>query len=430
MSLLDKDSKFPRNTLRSHTSPITSLEFVKIPISTTKKTITLQNDSNSMILKPFLLSSDETGKLLLWDLTILRPVRQLQAHNSQILTIRQLGIRDDVVDSNYFGLVLTHGRDHSIKFWRLFNENGTIELVEVSELPVNALNFSNVDVFDDLLITPNTMNSNAFDIYDVNFISQQDKLDETKLKRLFEACDVYQVAVDTKFSKFDEFNVQRENTDDGVDRVDKFGIIMKLLFVSNDIVFIGYESGHVASIRLNFQSKTFEILTITNHHFPNPVLSLTYDRFNSTVLSTSVDFNLVVHDINARSSNVIKVENFGKISGVCCLEDRYVLSSWNGYIRFYKLNSDKSDLVYLSNFKKPKGLLAGDLNVIGNINDDAGLSKDKGKIVKPNSLALTAKKEIDESFKKLLNRRDVKVIENSYLAVGYDDGTITLYNDL
>lgn len=430
MSFLDLNSRFPIHTLRRHTSPITALEFVRVPISTLHKTITLTNDSSSLTLKPFLLSSDESGKVLLWDLTTLRPIREIQAHASQILTIRQLGISDNGIDSNYFGTVLTHGRDHTIKFWKLFDEFGSIELSQIYELPVNALNFSNVDVLGDFLITPNTMNSNAFDIYDINFLSQEEKLDETRLKRLFEAVDVYRTAVTTNFSKFEEFSVQREDDVEDANRVDKFGIIMKLLFISKDKVFIGYESGHVASLKLNLEKRSFEISTITKHHFPNPVLSLTYDKFNSTVLSTSIDSKIVVHDIKSDMSHSIKLEKFGKISGVSCFEDRYVLSSWNGYIRFYRLSPDKTELEYLSNFKKPKGLIAGDLNVIGNINDDNGVAKDKNKAVKPNSLAISPKREIDPSLKKLYNRRDVKVIENSYLAVGYDDGTITLYNDL
>jgi len=384
-----------------------------------------------MTLKPFLLSSDEWGKIILWELTILRPVIEVQAHESQILTIRQLGIKNDVIDSNYFGLILTHGRDHSVKFWNLFNGEGVLDFKMVYELPVNALNFSNVDILGNLLITPNTRNSNTFDIYDINFISMEDKIDDTRLKRLFEGIDVFKHASMTGFSKFEEFNVQREEQlNDDVNRVDKFGIIMKLLFIDQNTVFIGYESGHVASIELNRDTKSFEIKTITNHHFPNPVLSLSYDDSNNVVLSTSIDSQIVIHDLETQDSNVTKLENFGKISGVACLDDKITLSSWNGYIRFYKLHKHKNEFEYLSSFKKPKGLLAGDLNVIGNINDDSGLEKNKKTIVKPNCLAITHKSNIDPNFKKLLNRRDVKVIENSYLGVGYEDGTITLYNDL
>lgn len=428
MSLLEADSKFPIHTLRRHVCSITALEFVKVPIYSTKKTITLQNDSNSMVLKPFLLSSDESGKVIFWDLTILRPIAEVQAHESQILTIRQLGIRDDVVDSDYFGLVLTHGRDHIIKIWRLFDEKGAVEFKKCYEIPVNALNFSNVDVYGGYLITPNTMNSNAFDLYDISYISQEEG-DETRLKRLFEGVDVFKHAIATGFAKFEEFNVQRDDEED-VNRVDKFGIIMKLLFVDQNRVFIGYESGHVASIELDFSSKSFKILNITNQHFPNPVLSLTFDKANSTVLSTSIDSHIVSHNTRTNDSTVYKLEKFGKISDVACYEDKYVLSSWNGYIRFYNTDMDTHTFQYISSFKKPKGLLAGDLNVIGNINDDSGIEKEKNKIVKPNSLAINAKSNIDPDVRKLYARRDVKLIEGSYLAVGYDDGTITLYNDL
>lgn len=424
MSLLEADSKFPIHTLRKHVCSITALEFVKVPIYSNKKTITLQNDSNSMVLKPFLLSSDESGKVILWDLTILRPIAEIQAHESQILTIRQLGIRDDIVDSDYFGLVLTHGRDHIIKIWRLFDDKGGVAFKKVYEIPVNALNFSNVDVYDGFLITPNTINSNTFDIYDINYISKENG-DETRLKRLFESVDVFKKASMT--NKFEEFNVKRDDEDD-VNRMDKFGIIMKLLFINDNRVFIGYESGHVALIELDFTSQIFKIISISNHHFPNPVLSLTYDRGNSTVLSTSIDSNIISHNTTTGESTVFKLEKFGKISDIVSHEDKYVLSSWNGFIRFYEMNHDKKEFEYVSSFKKPKGLLIGDLNVIGNINEESGI--EKNKIVKPNSLAINIQSEIDPQIKRLYGRRDVKSIETSYLAVGYDDGTITLYNDL
>ncbi|CCH42187.1 putative WD repeat-containing protein [Wickerhamomyces ciferrii] len=430
MSLLAQDSKFPVHTLRGHTSSITASEFVRVPISTRAKTITLKEQHNKTTLKPFLLSADDSGKLILWDLTILRPLKTVQGHNTQVLTIRQLGIKDNEIDSRYFGLVLTHGRDHTIKFWKIFDESGVISFDLVYELPVNALNFSNVDIIDDIIVTPNTQNSNTFDIYDISFLSHE-KVDDSRLKRLFEAVDVYKTAVERDYSKFEEFNIKRDEMDDDVNRTDKFGIIMKLLFITKELLFIGYESGHVAQIRLNRDSKTFEIINIEHQHYPNPVLSLTFDKIHNVVLSTSIGSNIVIHSLEKKDAVDVKLSKFGKISGVAVVHDKYIISSWNGYIRFYKLGSDHTSLEYLANFKKPKGLLAGDLNIIGNINNDAEAIGEKSTTIKPTSLEVYQEVEVvDPLIKKGIHRRDLKVIETSCLAVGYGDGTITLYNDL
>lgn len=381
------------------------------------------------------MSVDESGKLVVWDLSIHRPVKEFQAHTSQIISVRQMGIKgfkEDgqiEIDSDYFGMILTHGRDHAAKFWNLFDSNGKFidEDSLVYELPVNALNFSNVDIMGRYLLTPNTTNSEAFDVYDIGFLSKEHDIDDTRLKRLFESVDAYRYSTDKLKRNFEEFKVQTSDESD-VNRTGKFGIIMKLIWVKDNIAFIGYESGHVAQIKLDLTEGRFDIISISRHHFPDPVLSLTYDYDNSTVISTSIRSEVAIHEIGIDKSSLVPLsKGFGKISSVAFIGDKYVFSSWKGMIQFYKLDKESFQLRYDSSFKKPRGMIAGNLNIIGNLNQDDDVKSKNKLITKPNALALRKKSSIAT---KLHNRRDMKTIQSDFLAVGYDDGTVMVYNEI
>lgn len=115
---------------------------------------------------PFnLFTADSSGLIINWDLTIRRPKKSWQAHTDTILTI-----------STIHNHLLTHSRDNTIKIW---DESYSCIL----EIPCNALNFSNICIIYDLLITPASINSNNLDVYKI------DK--DWQITRLISDFDVY-----------------------------------------------------------------------------------------------------------------------------------------------------------------------------------------------------------------------------------------------
>lgn len=400
MSILAKDTNLPSFTLRKHKESISATEFINVRIQ-----------KDPLVLKPYLISIDERGLLILWDLATRRPILEHQAHSTQVMTIKQLGIDDDgeeyCIIEEYYGLIVTHGRDNLIKIWRLFNEINEFNLEQVYEIPVNSLNFSNIDILNEFLITPNTLNSNFFDIYDISFISSNNSFNEFKLKRIFNGIDLYKLSIDQGF-EFTEFQI---NNDDEVNRVDKLGIIMKFLWIDHKTLFIGFESGHVLQIEVG---DDIRVVSISQEHFPDPVLSLTYNKSNQRIISTSIKNEIVIHEVGKASIKKVKLD-FNKISNIGVVNKMYIILSWNGMIKFFDFNFE-----YISNYQKSKSLIQGDLNVIGNLNNDEDIKK---KNIKPNAISVKLKQDVNIS----LNRRDLKLINNDLISIGYDDGTIIIY---
>ncbi|KAH3682001.1 hypothetical protein WICPIJ_007033 [Wickerhamomyces pijperi] len=447
MSIVQENSRYPIFTLRKHTHAITATEFVKIPISTTSRLITpstsTSNSSNSLqtTCKPYVITADEKGNIKLWDLKTHRVVKEIdQAHEGSILSIRQLGITTNTegtynINSTLFGFVLTHSRDHTIKFWKLFDDQGLILLKEVYEMPVNALNFSNVDVMDNFLVSANTSDSNKFDIYDLKFLYVESA---KHLTREFEAVDLFKQCQQNKY-KFTEFNIRGKEEDDpeNVNRVDKFGIIMKFLWITKEILAVGYESGHTLIVKVDIKAKKMTIQQISAHHFPNPILSISYNKDNNTLLTSSIRSKIIQHDLsNLQSEPQILKINLTKISNIVTYTDKLILSSWTGYIKFFqnsRQGSETPSYQEIAQFKKPKGLLVGNLNIIGN-NQSNDIESQKQYTVKPNSLAVfigdDLKKGIDPQYQRRLDRRDLMVLQKNFLSVGFDDGTVMVYDDI
>lgn len=370
--------KYPAYTLRGHKSSVTTERVV-------------YNVGSEFREKPYLISGDEDGFIIVWDLTVRRPLLSFHPHTSQVISIRQLPN----------GLVLTHGRDHYIKVFELF-QHGKEELVY--EIPVNSLNFNNIDTFEYYLITSNTMDSNSFDVYDIGFLQDESK----QFTRVFNCIDLFKMVKDDGVYKFNEFKIQNEDN--------KFGIIMRLLWVDSNRVYIGYESGHVISVSLDLGAQSIEVLNVSNVHFPDPVLALRYDSHTNTVISSSIKPKIGIH--TSTGSSVIKLsDKFGKLSDIEFLNSNIVLSSWNGFIKVF--NQQFEELI---NFKKAKPIVSANLNTVGNMEEP------KPEALKPNCLAVYAKQAVE--IKGIARRRDVQLCGSNLLAIGFNDGTIMVYNDL
>ena len=172
-----------------------------------------------------LFTADSSGLIINWDLTIRRPKKSWQAHTDTILTI-----------STIHNHLLTHSRDNSIKIW---DESYSCVL----EIPCNALNFSNICIIYDLLITPASINSNNLDVYKI------DK--DWQITRLIFDFDVYELV--------NKGEIIEEIGSSGTSRND-FGIIMQMKIITtntttgeNDsdyIIYVGFESGDIVGLQL------------------------------------------------------------------------------------------------------------------------------------------------------------------------------------
>lgn len=143
--------------LRFHKSPVSALEPFYLPSPFVV--------NGEPLLLASLVSADENGWVVWWDLGTKRPLGTWRAHESTIVTVQQMGIHWDAdvpqLHRNTFGKLLTHGRDNCVRIWDLFRVSSfssmdwnlckvlhktrdTARNPDVYEIPVNALNFCNV----------------------------------------------------------------------------------------------------------------------------------------------------------------------------------------------------------------------------------------------------------------------------------------------
>lgn len=248
-----------------------------------------------------LVSADRDGWVVVWSLVTKRPLGFWKAHDGQIITL---------INTPH-GL-LTHGRDSAIRFWNTEGLAVETDLAymgrdglpkpKYEEIPVNALNFCNVDYIDGRLATASTTDSENFDIYELAAPGEP-----WGLSRVVQGFSVGTGAVD-------------ETKRDGQ------GIIMKLRFVGRSLLFVGYELGTVKGFRLTDESKSTALATellvlnkdlkVTevfsyNGHSPQPVLSIEYA--GEKLYTGSASKKLIVVSIGEllkeRSSEPVKVKN-------------------------------------------------------------------------------------------------------------------------
>lgn len=353
-----------KSTLRGHQTSVTALEFFHVP-----NTYTAENQ----LLTTTILSGDESGTIVWWDLITRRPIVKWKAHDNNILSIKQLGLRWELLkhDENgkkdclvprlgqFFGMLITHSRDNTLKIWNLAQyvdsitakrdsalqktvegkfeveaEDGYAKLEPVHSEPINSLNFCNVDVFDNKFCSLNKVNG---DYFDINEIKYDEATEKYYLDPQYQGIDPKILLKNTTIN----YNNKEEKKE-----LQKLGIIMKLLWISETSLYIGFESGHIISVNipLNKKSLTFlddskiqqlenmldgdnlkqhflnaadgnteaiahllygdtssksgiDVISITSCHYPNPVLDLKYDAKSGTLFSSSTGAELVNHNI-------------------------------------------------------------------------------------------------------------------------------------
>lgn len=177
-------------------------------------------------------SGDRDGWIVLWDVTSRRPRALWKAHDGNINTLKKTPE----------GL-LSHGRDNCVRIWsveqhdleqcsrdpsQLSDPTGRLHSPPNLEIPVNSLNFCDVDYCNGLLATPASQDSNNFDIYKIST--------QFSLQRIVTNYSYGTSAVSSTASRGDD------------------GIIMRLLFANENLLLVGYESGAVRGFSLKTES--------------------------------------------------------------------------------------------------------------------------------------------------------------------------------
>lgn len=334
--------------LRGHKAPITFI----LPISDVH-----------------ILTSDQTGVVTKWNLPIKRPVLTWTAHTDAILTILKWG-----------QYIITHSRDSTIKIW--------LEDKLQYEFPVNALNFSNIVLFcNHYLITPATTDSNNIDIY---------RLDEEP------------IGITREVANFSSYNLVHDVKFEDIEGRKDFGIIMKMLIISN-VLYIGYESGDIVGLVISLpqptiiQSATSALiinkdvkLNLQYHnssHVPNPIISLA--ALNTTLVSGSTGKKVIIH------SDPIKVCKLNEpgVQAIVPYGDQLIIGFWNGVIQLLD-----------ETIQRPLPHI------------DADEMKTTVKLTYM-CMHIKADTQDDQSYSKLIKQKKY----GDLLLAGYEDGTIVGY---
>lgn len=401
--------------------------------------------------KHCLISSDTKGWIIIWNINAKRPIRKWQAHDETILTLT-------LISTN---TLLTHGRDASLKIWDISVEHAESSPPELFFLPINTLNFCNVQYFNDFLITPASVDSNNFDIYKITN-------PEYEFKRVL-----------ANFSPFDLYSKNKTeiNSPNEQGRND-FGIIMKLVYVEHsNQLFLGFESGQIIGLNINLNpdatlvDKTTEayskktpskygglsslidktssrtlinkeprvnLIYSDSSHIPNPITSLVHLKDN-ILISGSTNKQVIVHHYQMHSIDssdahldVKKVAHSG-IQSIVADEktDTIFIGHWNGVIEGvdYKSNKKKLD----SQFELKRDLphlittstnsSGGDTNTIAK--EAVKLTSLALLIERENTQVTTTKKK---SYKDLVKARSAYIgNDNRLLFAGYEDGAVVAY---
>ncbi|ODV82625.1 hypothetical protein CANARDRAFT_204815 [[Candida] arabinofermentans NRRL YB-2248] len=418
-------------------------------------------------MTPTLISVDESGWIIWWDITTKRPIGSWKGHNGNILTLKQL-------DHKWYGKILTHGKDGELVIWDLFTLiklNSTSVTFRNScplqrklfsdgenmskwpmpkvifRMPVNMMNFSNVDIqWDGIVVTPSTQDSNKLDIYRISIDEHQIAIDGG-LKRLFKSvCPMEIIQRDGLDVKVDHIkNEEDTNGSVGGGQSKDLGIIMKIVWVSNTKFSVGYESGHVITYSLTPDNEKIGIFSICAKHYPNPIISLTYDQFNDRLISSSSSDMIVFDDLNYGILDVTsKVKVFKlKHKGVSDIKVRNIMVgfiTWDGYARFYKYDEEKV-LKFLFKLKKLVPSITPSINPTATSESDITETIDESLAQRASILNFTKIQKNHQGLKNdnnlifnngmsknIIKKRDEINYDRNWLFIAYKDGRIVLYN--
>lgn len=288
-------------------------------------------------LRAWLFSSDASGMVYCWDLRLRRPHRRWQAHTASIL----------LLDFNEETQVLiTHARDSRICFWDLRDADATATPL-MRELPVNSLNFCNIAIDSPVLLVPSTLNSDHFDLYELHLVFATPQLSFSRLAHDVDPWQLYLAAI----------KHLPVPLDDDLSKRDKFGIMMRTIWIDHETFYIGYESGHVLGFHVDYSaarmthtatatssttslvnaSPAIRLFHISATLCPNPILSLCYCEGRLLVGSASKMLHtLSVPDAatltEAPLNTDIVLLKYSGVSHIARLANTICIAFWNGTV--------------------------------------------------------------------------------------------------
>lgn len=367
-----------------------------------------------------LVSADEGGWVIVWSLSIRRPLAVFKPHDKSIIKAKWVEFPSDKRL-----LLMTHGRDNKLKVFHYdMNESYTTTLPtqksdptcfkspwQIHSQDVNALNFCAVAVQGHNLALPNTLSSQRIDIYQIF----------PEFVRLFFGIDP-----DNPSASMDSFSEDRNR-----------GIVMALILTETRLV-AGYESGEVAFYQIDMTKEKphITLLSVLKSH-KQPVLSLANDLSSDTVLSISADSHIVKYDINTGTLvDQVNTKHTG-LGHIAVRSDGKIFATagWDGFIRVFDLQS----MGYLSSFKCAQKSVkcvvfspikrektASEKSKDDNRNKDSSETDGKSdKSVFIKSLEITKTKSAGRDLSQRLMARTA---DTHWLAVGRADGVVDLFN--
>lgn len=474
------------STLRGHNYPISKFEIFYIPSNVYYLNKEKGDDSEEpqkiQLLTPTLITCDEKGWIIWWDLNTRRPIGCWCGHNGEnIITVKQLGLKWElsadksyyipIINTSIYGTLLTHGKDGEIKIWKLIdtfnlpgsgvlgykyssvlskklylenpNDNNTSDKTSKEkwlkpkiffEMPVNMLNFCNVAINNkNYLVTPSTLNSNYFDVYKLELDLNSNN--EPDLKRIHKSVNAI------KFT--DDYNIPIKHLENQENMNKDLGIIMKVEWLDDHYFAVGYESGHVLTFKLK-NNNEITLITIESSHYPNPIMALHYNSALNILIYTSTTDSVVIDNLKylddegqeiTNKVSLISLKHKG-ISEIITNGSIISFITWDGYSRFYKI--ENSNLTFIFKLKKLTPSIQLELqtgkdadgNMVSNLTRTSflGFSKIQRNFsyLKNNNLLLYS-----NGMSKMIVRKRYELNQDkNWLYIAYKDGSVSLYNTL
>lgn len=414
---MDK-ARLPDYTLRNHTAAVTRLLVVANDPSE-------ENIPTDLI--PKLISADEVGKILVWDMLTRRPIKSISVPSGASIVDIQL------LDNKY---LVCLSKDYTLRILDWFN----LKEKPLFEMNVNTMNFANFTMsFDEeqenfTLCCCNTQDSEAIDLYQIN-------IKTSKLTRLFNHVNFHSIIKDNLLVTL------------GMKLPDKLGMIMKITQdLSQKIIFIGFESGILIGFQIDFD--LLKIVYLSTYHFPEPILDLQVvfgskdPTGTGTLISSSTNNIIAKHTYPVSDTIINRIKENGiykasnltptipqvmevkgtKIAHIAEFKGYLIWSTWGGKT-FVK--DTVTDTIF--KYKRGKGSIRPNESPQGSIAKNQDENKES-KNVKIGSMAVfQSNPSFVDDMESLVvmnrsNQRRLKeFISHSWCFVGYKDGTISLY---
>lgn len=374
--------------------------------------------SFSIRSKTYIVSGDKDGVLTLWDIAIRRSLIVWKGHSESVLSILTFG-----------DYLITHARDSSIKYWKF--ESVSAEPNEVLDIPVNSLNFCNIDGFNNYIFTAATTSSNNFDCYFIDPI-------DFSIKRVITNFNCYTL-------------VNGQSTKD-------YGIIMKMNYISTDsILIVAFESGDFVVVKIDWNSNVDltkkgdrlilnkdPIITLLIHnstHSPNPITAISYSEDLVYIGSTT---RKIVKQSKNSPPELIKTKHLGVLLMIP-FKTSLLVAYWNGLIEIIEGNPIKDPSNSDDHDDKSKSTLTKVSKTVSTIDNSAAikpvfisrstpsetnLETPKANMKLSSLFLLKPQQNLNTynkgHYKSLLRAK--KHISSPILFAGYEDGIIAAYN--